>query len=210
VAIFRFSNAGGFGTYQRYNDFLAGNPTTPVITDFGSMFPLGVFTLSSAQASVTFTNIPQTYKHLQIRWVAKNTAGNNGIYGQIRFGNNTVDTGSNYSFHAVAGQGVNTYAIASASQNIMRLFGAAAGTNNNDYPDSGYADVLDYANTNKNTTMRSLNGADANGSGEIRLHSGLWMSTAAVNIITIYAFSQGVASNFGQNSIFALYGIQGA
>ena len=41
--------------------------------DAGSMFPIGEFTLASAQANVEFTNIPQTYTHLQIRAISKNT-----------------------------------------------------------------------------------------------------------------------------------------
>jgi hypothetical protein len=74
VAIFRFSNAGGFGTYQRYNDFLAGNPA--VVQDAGAMFPLGEFTLAEIGRAVEFTNIPQTYTHLQIRFTARTVSAN--------------------------------------------------------------------------------------------------------------------------------------
>jgi hypothetical protein len=66
-------------------------------------------------------------------------------------------------------------------------------------------DVLDYANTNKFKTLRSLTGNDRNGSGSIWLDSGLWRSTSA---ITSIKFTTGTA--FAQYSQFALYGIKGA
>jgi hypothetical protein len=67
-------------------------------------------------------------------------------------------------------------------------------------------DILDYSNTNKYTTIRTLQGYDSNGSGNIRFNSGLWMNTAGVTDIKI--FPDGAAS-FVQYSHFALYGIKG-
>jgi hypothetical protein len=63
---------------------------------------------------------------------------------------------------------------------------------------------LDYANTNKYKTLRTLNGSDANGSGVVQLRSGLWMSSSAINAITLSTS----AGNFNQYSSFALYGIK--
>jgi len=75
--VYKFSNVGGFLTKNLYTSALAGN--TAVVNDKGSMYPLGVFTLASAQATIEFTNIPQTYTHLEIRGLSKNTAGSGYI-----------------------------------------------------------------------------------------------------------------------------------
>jgi len=65
-------------------------------------------------------------------------------------------------------------------------------------------DILDYANTNKYKTVRSLNGNDANGSGSMNLSSNVWLSTAAITSLTLSS-----SSDFRQYSSFALYGIKG-
>lgn len=68
-------------------------------------------------------------------------------------------------------------------------------------------DILDYTSTNKNKTMRTLQGMDSNGGGTISLHSGLYYGTTnAVTSIKLYAASGG---NLNQYSHFALYGIKG-
>jgi len=67
----------------------------------------------------------------------------------------------------------------------------------------GVTDILDYASTNKNKTVRTLGGFDANGSGYVNLTSNLWSNTAAINTITINA-----VGTFNQYSQFSLYGIK--
>ena len=68
-------------------------------------------------------------------------------------------------------------------------------------------DLLDYSNTNKYKTLRSLGGWDANGSGRIILNSGLWgNSGSAISSIDIVTST---GNNFVQYSTFALYGIKG-
>ena len=70
---------------------------------------------------------------------------------------------------------------------------------------AGVIDILDYANTNKYKTLRTLNGGDANGSGNIQIESGSWRNTAAITSITLTHNGSG----FTQYSSFALYGIKG-
>jgi hypothetical protein len=67
-------------------------------------------------------------------------------------------------------------------------------------------DFLDYADTNKFKTMRSLGGVDLNGAGEVNFYSGMYSSTNAISGITL---APGVGTNFLQYSSFALYGIKG-
>jgi hypothetical protein len=162
---------------------------------------------AGGSASVTFSSIPTTYKHLQIRSISRNSAGANGYYSQIRVGNGTVDSGSNYAGHYLAGNGAGVSAGAYTTQTYGRFFGNVNGPSTNNTGFAVVADFLDYSNINKYKTMRILEGADDNGTGEIGINSNLWQSTSAINTITIYAFSQGSASTFNQYSSFALYGI---
>jgi len=67
-------------------------------------------------------------------------------------------------------------------------------------------DVLDYENANKNKTIRSLDGFDSNGGGQICFNSGLWISTSVIDRLDLIPS----ASTFAQYSHFALYGIKGA
>lgn len=201
MAVYKFSNVGGFGTYQRYNDFLAGNPTTPVVTDFGAYFPLGEFTLASAQSSITFSNIPQTYKHLQIRGIAKSTgAGSQDL--QVGFNGNT----SNYAFHALySSNGTSTLASAATAQSYMKLaynFTVASSVTNSF--GAIVIDILDYTSTNKTKVFRALGGCDNNGSGTLSLFSGFHSTTtSAITSIVV----RPEADNFAINSNFALYGV---
>jgi len=196
MAVYKFSNVSGFKNYQRYNDFLAGNPAVQL--DKGSMFPLGVFTLASTQTTaVTFTNIPQTYTHLQLRVLtAIDTSARLGL------GFNSDTTYSNYNLHYLYGNGSSVSSGYVASANGI---GIASGGSN--YA-AVIADILDYRNTNKFKVTRSLSGQDRNGAGDMIMYSTLWRSTNAITSLTLYPYeSSGGSGTFAVNSSFALYGV---
>ncbi len=111
------------------------------------------------------------------------------------------DTGSNYARHFLNGNG--TAASSGANSSFTNVFFGTTGNATSTFG-ANVMDILDYKNTSKYTTTRSLSGADANGSGFVQFFSGLWMNTAAVTTITITG-----DSNFDQYSSFALYGIKG-
>lgn len=197
MAVFKFSNVGGFGTYQRYNDFLAGNPVVQL--DKGSMFPLGVITLASASASVTFSSIPQTYTHLQVRALFTNsTAQLNDTLWRI---NDDTTSGNYYNYHQIRGDGAS--ATASQSNALGAYVAPMPYGNSTSFFSVGIVDILDYKNTNKNKTFRSLTGHDLNGSGNVFFRSALWINTSAINKIEIST----TTNTFATNSSFALYGI---
>lgn len=155
---------------------------------------------AGGSSSIDFTSIPSTFKHLQIRYISRNAAVTDTTY--IRFNG---DTGSNYAFHAIKGDGSSTGIAASPSQTRSELpFVSYSGATANAFG-AGVLDLLDYANTSKYKTARTLGGADLNGSGAINFFSTLWQSTSAVTSISIYASS----GNIAQYSSFALYGIKG-
>ena len=171
----------------------------------GAYDSIATTTVSTATASITFSSIPATYTHLQLRGIgrsAQSGAGNNnGIYARFN-----SDSGANYAFHFLSGNGTAAGAAGVATQN--ELFINAANPRGGDTASVYSAqviDILDYANTNKYKTVRALTGDDLNGSGIVRLFSGLWMSATAISSITLT-----MEGNFETYSQFALYGIKGA
>ena len=170
-----------------------------VVPDTGAMFPLGMVQVGSGGAStITFSSIPQTYKHLQVRYIAKNTVANYFVSAQFN-----SDTGTRYANHYLTGNG--TSASATAATGDTRLYFPRTNTSNFS---GGILDILDYTSTNKNKTTRSIGGFDANGSGNVDFNSGLWMpaSLGSGNITRIDFLLD--AGNYAQHTQFALYGIK--
>lgn len=156
----------------------------------------------SGVSTITFNSIPGTYQHLQIRAIAKRDTATTSGSSNLRFNG---DTGSNYVRHFLRGSGSAASAGASTSQTSIECFehtGNDAAVNN--MMGVLICDILDYASSTKNTTIRTISGNDQNGAGNIYLTSGLWLSTAAVTSITLFT-----TANY-LNTTFALYGIRGA
>lgn len=195
MAVYKLSTAGGAGTARtNYNSFLAGNPKY----ETGSYFSIATVNVSSNTSYVEFADIPNTYKHLQIRGIARLASGSQYCLVSI----NGDTTASNYSYHALEGDGTNALSFASASYRTP--FVQAGSTANNFQPT--IIDILDYTSTNKNKTFRVLFGQEYNGSGNITLVSGAWYnSSTAINTIRI---TPNYSSNFAQYTQFALYGIK--
>jgi hypothetical protein len=152
---------------------------------------------SGGAASISFTSIPSTYQHLQIRFMGVASSATDYT---MRFNS---DTGSNYRGHYLYSDGATAF--------TGQTFGGV--TTRLDFLFNGFStvngvmvcDILDYTNTNKYTTTRGLGGYDNNGTGQSTMLSGLWMNTAAINNISITPDS----GTFSQYSSFALYGIKG-
>lgn len=158
-------------------------------------------------SSVTFSSIPSTYKHLQIRYMARSTVSNvNDGYTSIRF-NGDGTNGNYYFYHVLQGDGASVTAGAGGTNAII-YSGVTAGNNASaNVFGVGVIDILDYTSTNKYKYPRALSGMDNNGAGKVSLSSGLWFNTAAITSITIGANAFG--NNWTQYSTFALYGIKG-
>jgi hypothetical protein len=102
------------------------------------------------------------------------------------------------------GNGASTSASGNASNSIAYVLNTSGTTTSNIFV-ANIVDILDYTNTNKYKTLRSLSGGDYNGSGAIALTSSVWLNTAAITTITI---STGGYGDLLQYSSFALYGIK--
>lgn len=156
---------------------------------------------AGGSSTISFTSIPSTYKHLQIRGIARDASTSGSINMQFN-----SDTGNNYARHAIYADGSGAYASAASSIAFVRPGFVAASSYGSNIFGAIVCDILDYQNTNKYKTMRSLAGVDNNGSGEIDFRSGLWQSTSAISSITLYVDG---GSNIAQYSSFALYGVKG-
>ncbi len=123
------------------------------------------------------------------------------------------DTGNNYSTHVLGGDGGSVYTYNGSTPNSWVYVGQSttnlAGSN---AFGSSVVDVLDYTNSSKNKTSRTLNGTEPGATytgniyGTVNLASGLWMSSSAIDSIT---FITELSGNFLINSKFALYGVKG-
>ena len=175
------------------NGIMESAKTGHLYSPTGSYDSLATVTLSATSTSISFSNIPSTYTHLQLRALTNGTSNFNA---SVNFNN---DSGSNYAWHYLDGSGASATAGAGATQTSMITGGVSNTT-------STFAahifDILNYANINKYKTMRLLSGCDKNGSGNITLLSGLWMNTAAISTITF------TGGTFNANSSFALYGVK--
>jgi len=168
-------------------------------SDFES---IATTTLSSSQATVSFTSIPATFKHLQLR-VLGQAADSGGAFNiKARFNS---DTGNNYALHRLIGDGSSPTSAGVASTGYARL-GVLNSSDFTNVFSGNVIDILDYTDTNKYTTTRSLGGYDKNGAtGFVMYHSSLWMNTAAITSIELTTDT----GNLAQYSSFALYGIKG-
>ena len=161
----------------------------PSVGDFES---IATVTLSSAN-SVTFSSIPQTYKHLQIRGISNASSW-------IQLVMNST-TSANYSRHELRGSG--SSASADGNGNGDLIFALGGGST---YPTAFVMDILDYTSTNKYKTAKTLYGSDQNGSGYVGLTSGAYYSNLnAITSLTFYAYALG---NLASGTTLALYGIK--
>ena len=176
----------------------------------GAYDSIATYTVSgSSTNSFTFSSIPQTYTHLQIRAISQTARATYGIDDVfVRFNG---DTGSNYSSHNMYGNGSSALAQALTSRTWTLDSNGGTATSTGGNFSASIIDILDYTNTSKYKTGRALYGNDYNGTiaglgGEIVFVSGLWMNTSAITSITFFADG---SRNFTAGTTYALYGVKG-
>jgi hypothetical protein len=151
---------------------------------------------AGGSSSISFSSIPQTYTHLQVRATSLAPALTSGLL----YFNGGAGT---YAWHELKGNGATASATAGTSTNI--LYNTYNQSSTASYTGGAIIDILDYTNTNKNKTIRVLSGSDANGSGSVFLRSGFSTDTSA---ITALGFIVSGGGNWAQYSSFALYGVK--
>ena len=186
----------------RRGNLLVGNTAF----DPAAMDSIATVTVNSGGSSyIEFTSIPNTYTHLQIRYLARTNRATYGVESfKINVGVSSADTGANYTRHYLLGDGSSVAAAADTSATYwegVNDFGTTTGGSFG----AGVIDILDYANTNKYKTVRTLGGHDMNNTTaqRVAITSGLWQSTSAITRIDVY-----LESTMAQYTQFALYGIK--
>jgi len=161
--------------------------------------------LEADAATVTFSSIPATYEHLQLRMNIRTLRTSNLETTGMQLNG---DTAGNYETHRMYGQTTSTaaggevattrlYATGQMPTSIMpprTLYGA------------GLVDFLDYANSNKNTTILFQSGENDDTYPYMTFGSGLWEDTSAVSTILLYPANG--SAGFMRGSVFTLYGLK--
>lgn len=179
----------------KYTNFLAGNAVYEPPSDF----LISEQILGAQASSIVFSSIPQDYKHLQLRWTAKNTSTGNSASLRINDISSAV-----YSQHDLYGNGSTIAAVGAADVNsIGLLYGQSSSTTANGFS-AGILDLLDYTSTTKFKTIRHFSGVNTSTVG-LSNSSGLYRGTDAVTQLTI--LSSGFF--FAAGSRFSLYGSMG-
>lgn len=191
------SNTGATNGYSS-----ASNSIVP--TSSGAYQLLETVTLTSESEGLTFENISQNYKHLQVRCVLRGSGSASVETHLLRL---NEDNSSVYASHYLWGNGGSVSSSADTSQNLINMGVIVGGGGESNAFTSQVMDILDYTSTSKYKTTRSLMGHNYNLDDDIRFSGGLWQSTSAVNSITFLA---GGSEVYAVGSRFSLYGIRAA
>jgi hypothetical protein len=154
-------------------------------------------------SSITFSSIPSTFTHLQLRTSVRNTLNYSWSV------NIQLNGATNYSRRHRMGQDTNSGTpgvFSDASTTLGETFGTYGSTSTQSLFGGAITDILDYTNTNKNKTIRSISGWNASNGGGVGLFiSSLYETTSAITSLVLTPTS----GNFAQYSSIALYGIKG-
>jgi hypothetical protein len=161
--------------------------------------PIASVTLSSAQSSVTFSGIPQTYTDLVLVASCQTNAAGTDKDLYLRFNG---DSANNYSRTRLVGNG-STATSARQSDVSQIVCGAMPGTSYTSEFAANVIQIQNYTNTttNKTTLVR-------NSFSQIAVQAivGLYRSTSAITSVTLIPES----GSFVSGSTFNLYGVANA
>lgn len=156
-------------------------------------------TLGSATNTVSFSNISGSYTDLIL--VASIVGVSVATDPWIRVGNGSVDTGTNYSWTWLSGNGGT--AQSERGTNNSKLYYSAISTIQNNVQLVTFH-FMNYSNT---TTYKTVLWREADAGTETGATVGLWRSTSAINTIDI---SLDASRTYSAGSMFTLYGIKAA
>jgi len=172
----------------------------------GSYESIATVTVGAGGSSaITFSSIPSTYQHLQIRGLLRSNISATG--GEYMACTINGDSGSNYSYHYWGGNG--TVAYSGGGGSLTNLNASQVATCNSDGASVfgiNIWDFVDYSNTSKYKTVKMIAGYNDNIIGTAGFKTGTWRSTSAISSLNIVP---GSGTAWVQYSTLALYGIKG-
>lgn len=204
MGVYKFSTPGTFKTGRTvFTSMLAGNAV------FAPSSYESIATLSGngSASQITFSSIPSSYSHLQVRVLTRGVRSYPSEQLYIRL--NGDATSGAYRYHYINSDGSNVFVGDSGATTVMLLGELPAANETANIHSTSITDILDYTSTLKNKVARTLFGYDNNGNtgvayAKLWFSSGLWINTSAVTSVTV--LSNGA---FSSTSSFALYGIKG-
>lgn len=196
---------------------LTGALTTPgakgAFSNFSESFEsIATVTISSATSgnqvnTIAFNSIPQTFKHLQLRGIARDTWTASGVGEFYIYPNSSTGV---YTDHWIFGDGGGNVPTASVltARSDGAFMGAMIRGGVSSYPNtfaSFVIDIVDYSESNKFKSLKSMAGSDYNGGGGAIFQTATLLQQAPITSLNITANGYG----FARYSHFALYGIKG-
>ena len=156
-------------------------------------------TLGSAQSSVTFSSISGSYTDLILIANAQGASAPTSRDPGIRFNS---DTGSNYSYTGLTGNGSSASSFRSTNQ--------TAGACGFVFPTTNFETIIMHIqNYSNSTTYKTAVFRNSYASSLVGAGVNLWRSTAAITSITILGSDLG-SINIASGSSFTLYGVKAA
>ena len=183
---------------------LSGSLSTPSAKGTFTAYTEAFNSIASAtggSSTITFSSIPSTYKHLQVRGLIKASAIDNGT---PRVWFNGV-TSALYTNHTVYS---NHETIGIENGNDLESIYMALATQRTDTFAPFILDIYDYASTSKGKTVQYITGFTNNTTtgARVTFGSGAFRSNDAITSIT---FTVQQAANFDSATQMSLYGIKG-
>jgi hypothetical protein len=160
--------------------------------------PIATTTLGSASNSISFSSISGSYTDLILVATGKNSTGFDGI--DIRVGNGSLDTGSNYSITMLNGNGADAQSSRESGTSMTQM-----GITSSSTEQVSICHFMNYSNT---TTYKTVLARSNVTDFRVAAIVGLWRSTSAIN--TIQLRSDNASYKFTTGSTFTLYGIAAA
>ena len=168
--------------------------------DLQTYFPIATATASGSASSITFNSISQIYTDLLLVCnIGYGSLGANTGYIQYQVGNGSVDTGNNYSYTYIKGDGSSATTGRAASAPYINVFPAVTGTNR--------VILNTFFQNYSNSVTYKMAITRTNESIETFASTASWRGTSAIDTLKIFDFS---GYNFSNDSTFTLYGIKAA
>lgn len=163
--------------------------------------PIATTTLGGNQSTIVFSSIPTTYTDLRL--IVVGTTNDSNANFALRLNG---DTGANYGYASVFGNGSSANSF-SSTNNTGMFIGAVGTGNSTTIPTLLIVDIFSYTGSTRKTVLAG-NSFDNNSTGETTRTVSLWKNTSAINSVTLY--TAGSTTTFKANTTATLYGIKAA
>ena len=160
---------------------------------------LATQTVATATPTVTFSSIPSGYTDLVVVVNGGLSATNQSFRFQV--GNGTIDTGNNYSYTYMAGNGSSASSSRVANTSGFNAY-HVAGQSDANIKNNVILHYQNYSNTTTNKTILCRGNSDLETAATVAL----WRSTAAINTILVGTTS----GNLVAGTTISIYGVAAA